>query len=146
MCSIVTWFRCRSSKHQGLRANRVIVPAPVRDERTALLTLKRRAGPTAAGPCSEPCTMIGESIDWVACVPHIRIGSAMLNRRPGAGEDGERHFHRAHHGKIYDITQTIGNTPLIRLRRVTEGCQAEVVAKLETSIPSGRSRTGSGWR
>ena len=29
-------------------------------------------------------------------------------------------------GRIYDdITQTIGNTPLIRLRRVTEGCQAD---------------------
>jgi cysteine synthase A len=39
-------------------------------------------------------------------------------------------------GRIYDdITQTIGNTPLIRLRRVTEGCRAEVVAKLENFNP-----------
>jgi cysteine synthase len=39
-------------------------------------------------------------------------------------------------GRIYDdITQTIGNTPLIRLRRVTEGCPAEVVAKLENFNP-----------
>jgi cysteine synthase len=39
-------------------------------------------------------------------------------------------------GRIYDdITQTIGNTPLIRLRRVTEGCAAEVVAKLENFNP-----------
>jgi cysteine synthase A len=39
-------------------------------------------------------------------------------------------------GRIYDdITQTIGNTPLIRLRRVTQGCQAEVVAKLENFNP-----------
>jgi cysteine synthase A len=39
-------------------------------------------------------------------------------------------------GRIYDdITQTIGNTPLIRLRRVTRGCQAEVVAKLESFNP-----------
>src|SRR3954452_11981601 len=38
--------------------------------------------------------------------------------------------------RIYDdITQTIGNTPLIRLRRVTEGCQATVVAKLENFNP-----------
>src|SRR3954447_17384064 len=38
--------------------------------------------------------------------------------------------------RIYDdITQTIGNTPLIRLRRVTQGCQAEVVAKLENFNP-----------
>src|ERR671921_406167 len=39
-------------------------------------------------------------------------------------------------GRIYDdITQTIGNTPLIRLRRVTEGCVADVVAKLENFNP-----------
>src|SRR5512135_534099 len=39
-------------------------------------------------------------------------------------------------GRIYDdITQTIGNTPLIRLRRVTQGCPAEVVAKLENFNP-----------
>ena len=39
-------------------------------------------------------------------------------------------------GRIYDdITQTIGNTPLIRLRRVTAGCAAEVVAKLENFNP-----------
>jgi cysteine synthase A len=39
-------------------------------------------------------------------------------------------------GRIYDnITQTIGNTPLIRLRRVTQGCVAEVVAKLENFNP-----------
>jgi cysteine synthase len=39
-------------------------------------------------------------------------------------------------GKIYDdITQTIGNTPLIRLRRVTTGCLADVVAKPESFNP-----------
>ncbi len=39
-------------------------------------------------------------------------------------------------GRIYDdITQTIGNTPLIRLRRVTQGCVATVVAKLENFNP-----------
>ncbi|HEY2154069.1 MAG TPA: cysteine synthase A [Isosphaeraceae bacterium] len=38
--------------------------------------------------------------------------------------------------RIYDdITQTICNTPLIRLRRVTAGCVAEVVAKLENFNP-----------
>ncbi len=42
----------------------------------------------------------------------------------------------ASRGRIYDdITQTIGNTPLIRLRRVTEGCHADVVAKLENFNP-----------
>jgi cysteine synthase A len=39
-------------------------------------------------------------------------------------------------GRIYDdITQTIGNTPLIRLRRITEGCHATVIAKLENFNP-----------
>jgi cysteine synthase A len=39
-------------------------------------------------------------------------------------------------GRIYDdITQTIGATPLIRLRRITKGCAAEVVAKLENFNP-----------
>ena len=34
-----------------------------------------------------------------------------------------------------DITQCIGNTPLVRLRRVTEGCVATVVAKVESFNP-----------
>ncbi len=34
-----------------------------------------------------------------------------------------------------DITQTIGNTPLVRLNRVTEGIEAEVYAKLESFNP-----------
>ncbi|MDX2035151.1 MAG: cysteine synthase A [Isosphaeraceae bacterium] len=39
-------------------------------------------------------------------------------------------------GRIYDnITQTIGNTPLIRLHRVSQGCVAEVLAKLENFNP-----------
>ena len=37
---------------------------------------------------------------------------------------------------IYDeITQCIGNTPLVKLRRVTEGCVANVVAKVENMNP-----------
>jgi len=40
--------------------------------------------------------------------------------------------------KIFDgITQTIGRTPLVRLNRVTEGCQATVIAKLESFNPLG---------
>ena len=39
-------------------------------------------------------------------------------------------------GRIYDnITQTIGNTPLIRLHKLAEGCKADVVAKLENFNP-----------
>lgn len=39
-------------------------------------------------------------------------------------------------GRIYDdITQTIGQTPLVRLNRINEGCQATVLAKLEFFNP-----------
>jgi cysteine synthase A len=39
-------------------------------------------------------------------------------------------------GRIYDnISQTVGTTPLVRLRKVVEGCHAQVVAKLESFNP-----------
>ena len=38
--------------------------------------------------------------------------------------------------RLYDdITKTIGNTPLVRLNRIAEGCKAEVYAKLEFFNP-----------
>src|ERR671939_24339 len=41
-----------------------------------------------------------------------------------------------HTMRIYqDITQTIGNTPLVRLNRITQGLKAQVVAKLEMFNP-----------
>lgn len=38
-------------------------------------------------------------------------------------------------GIARDLTETIGNTPLVRLNRITQGVQAEVVAKLEFFNP-----------
>lgn len=38
-------------------------------------------------------------------------------------------------GILDEITQAIGNTPLVRLNRVTEGCVATVVAKVENMNP-----------
>ena len=39
------------------------------------------------------------------------------------------------HGIRDEITQCIGNTPLVRLRRVTTGCVASVIAKVENMNP-----------
>lgn len=39
-------------------------------------------------------------------------------------------------GRVFDdITQCIGNTPLVRMRRITEGCVATVAGKLENLNP-----------
>src|SRR5512135_2052111 len=35
-----------------------------------------------------------------------------------------------------DVTALVGNTPLVRINRLTQGCVAEVVAKLEYQNPA----------
>ena len=45
-----------------------------------------------------------------------------------------------------DVTQLVGNTPLVRLRRVTAGARGDVVAKLEFFNPRTASRTASACR
>ncbi len=38
--------------------------------------------------------------------------------------------------RVYeDITRTVGNTPLVRLKRINQGCHAEVIVKLESFNP-----------
>jgi len=52
-------------------------------------------------------------------------------------------------GRIYDdITKTIGNTPLVRINRLTKGSVAELLAKLESFNPlsSVKDRIGVSMR
>ena len=49
--------------------------------------------------------------------------------------------------RIYDdVTTLIGNTPLVRLNRITDGAGATVLAELEFYNPATASRTGSASR
>src|SRR5450755_4667544 len=54
------------------------------------------------------------------------------NCRPGTGRSWEGRAMRI----AEDITGLIGNTPLVRLRRVTDDAAAQVVAKLEFFNPA----------
>jgi cysteine synthase A len=43
-----------------------------------------------------------------------------------------------------DITELVGHTPLVRLNKVTAGCQATIVAKLESRNPAGSAKDRPG--
>ena len=43
-------------------------------------------------------------------------------------------------GIANDITETIGNTPLVRLNKLTEGLEAEVLVKIESFNPAGSAK------
>ncbi len=47
-------------------------------------------------------------------------------------------------GAFEDITKAIGNTPLVRLRRITDGAKGEVLAKLENANPCWSVKARSG--
>ena len=44
-----------------------------------------------------------------------------------------------------DITELIGNTPLVKLNRIGEGLNATILAKMESHNPCASVRTASAW-
>ena len=48
--------------------------------------------------------------------------------------------------RVYNsITELIGNTPLLRLHKITQGAEAEVLVKLESSNPAGSVKDRIGF-
>src|SRR6266852_3571721 len=72
-------------------------------------------------------------------INHVTIGSTKEDRAASSRDPRTRRLSlmtQTFRGRIYDdITQCIGNTPLIRLRRVVGNAGATVVGKLENFNP-----------
>ena len=78
--------------------------------------------PDGASVGGVPATLLG----------HRATNEGNLNETEGNLNERKQKMH----GNIYDnIAQTIGNTPLVRLNKVTKDCFAEVVVKLECFNP-----------
>ncbi len=58
-----------------------------------------------------------------------------LNQKVEILKYGNLEIPKLTRGIAHDITETIGNTPLVRLNRITDGAQGQVVAKLESFNP-----------
>merc|ERR1719163_562600 len=65
-----------------------------------------------------------------------RSAPLAVSKRATALKVGPTMGHNLQHPKIADdITQLIGRTPLLKLKKVTEGVDAEIIAKMEAMQP-----------
>src|SRR5215831_1310567 len=49
------------------------------------------------------------------------------------------------HGALEDITKAVGNTPIVRLNRVTQGLSSEIYVKCEYLNPGGSHKDRLAW-